>query len=684
MSRVIELRKSKALGALFAGLIGSMLIFALANLFSIRDTARPSKISVFYYDLEGKKLDIPLQLMQLDPGRYRIGANDLQNKELRVQLVSDRKNFPEFLMIRKGSDPLKKSSMASIQVSVLNGPQIEVAGADDSYSKRTFIPLPQTQSQVELTIRPTLGQNPTLPLVIDEIGLYRRIPKVFLGKSQFKLLILSVFAIAATSAMLILRNLNEKLRASLGAIFCFVFAALVHTSMLAVSSDPEYNRDLRVIFASGTLQEPPGTNLNYGLHMASSILQGKGPLIADSPSWCRMPGYGYLLALSGSAFDLLQMAMRALLIQSLFFALSLAFFFWASIKIIPLQASLCTSMIACLINYLPPSLYYLQIETVMPAIVLLVLGTSCLFYNQLRLFGKASFVDHALLHLSFALWFFLRTDILPAWFAMSLFLYVRKASNWKYFFIPFILVSFIAISWGLFKMAYTQEFSMTTNSIGASMMVGLWEIPHDFIWEVADGSYYQWMNDLGFNPCSKAASNFAVQEVIRFLITFPFFAIGLWFHKFFLFISGADSNLFSSHWLRLYLLVVILLSFILKYKEKQTLMLSFLIFFNVPIFFQFFSSCGRFYQAPSICLFAAASSLLFDPEFRQKLIQNKGRVCAVIAFAFIFIQIAPRFDAFLVQNKSLKTYAPFLDPSHSTLNILKKEKEAFADESNPY
>lgn len=338
------------------------------------------------------------------------------------------------------------------------------------------------------------------------------------------------------------------------------------------------------------------------------------------------------------------------------------------------QASLLTSMIACFITYLPPTAYYLQIESIMPAIVLLVLGTSCLFYDQMVRAQKIPLIYHVLLHLSFAIWFFMRTDILPAWGLMSLFLYAKRISDWKYFSLPCILVTCIALPWGLFKMPYTQEFSMTTNSVGASMMVGLWEIPHDFIWEISDESYHEWASNLGLDSNSKSASDFAVHEVIRFWLTFPFYTLGLWFHKFLLFASGSGAITCGSNWLKLYLLAVILLSFFLKHKRAQTFMLSFLVFFNVPIFFQFFSSSGRFYHAPSICLFAAALSLLFDSEFHQKLIKNKKMVCAVIVLTFVFTQIAPQIDAFLIQNKALRSYSPFLDPAHSTLSLYKKEE----------
>lgn len=663
-----EQRKSKSMGVSLACLIGFTFFFALVNLFSIRDSSLPSKITAFCLDSAGKRLDVPLQLMKLSSGRYRIGVDELQNKELRIQLETDS---AQFLMIRKGFDVRKKSSIESVRVSVSNGPTAELTDENFSYSKRLFIPLLQAQSRVELTIRPALGQNETLPLVIDEVGLYQKVPKALFSKTQAKLLSLLILGAIAIAALLIFKNLEEPLRPLFGAVFCFFFACAVHTSILSISCSPEYNRDLKVIFASGTLQEGPGCNLNYGLYMASSILQGKGPLIIDSPPWCRMPGYGYLLALAGPSSNLLKIAIKALALQSLFFAFCAAFFCWASSKIISIYASLLTAMIACFITFLPPSAYYLQIESIMPAVVLLVLAASCLFYDQMRTSKKVPLSYHILLHSSFALWFFMRTDILPAWGLVSLFLYAKRVSDWKYFLLPCALVLSIALPWGFFKWPYIHEFSMTTNSVGSSMMVGLWEIPHDFIWEISDGSFHNWASDLGLDPYSKSTSDFAVREVLRFWLTFPFYTLGLWFHKFLLFASGSGSIDCGSNWLKLYLLAAILLSFVLQHKRTQTFMLSFLVFFNAPIFFQFFSSSGRFYHAPSICLFAAVLGLLFDAEFQQKVMRNKTKVCAVIALAFLFTQIAPKVDALLIRNKALRNYSPFLDPAHSTLNIHK-------------
>ena len=59
-------------------------------------------------------------------------------------------------------------------------------------------------------------------------------------------------------------------------------------------------RDLRVMLASGPVQDGVGANLNYGMYLGSRLLQGEG--VTFGPGWVpweRMPGYGFFGALAG-------------------------------------------------------------------------------------------------------------------------------------------------------------------------------------------------------------------------------------------------------------------------------------------------------------------------------------------------------------------------------------------------
>lgn len=651
------------------GLLIALCIFITAYLYSEifnNPSSVPANISVTCVDSTQQ-----IDMMQLDPSRHRVCVKEFLKGPIKIQFQGHKK--ARFLMIRKGCavNHLSVESVAHLRVSINGSAPMELLGECDSYSKRFFFPLQQAVDPVIITI--DSQDKEARSLVIDEIGLYKEIPKAWISKTQYKFLFLVFLSLIIALEMATFSYIKGKESGLLGAIFCFFLALFIHSAILSVSCSSHWNRDLKITFASGTLQEIPGANLNYGLYMASSILQGKGPLIVDSIPWCRMPGYGYLLALAGHPSNLLQMAVNGIIVQSVFFACCLSFFFYAATRIMPHSAALLTSLIACLIAHAPPHAYYLQIESIMPAVVLLVLGTTCLFCDQKQKTTQIPLMNHLLLHLSFAAWFFLRTDIFPAWIAISLFLYAKKLSHWKYFAIPIALVICISLPWALFKMQYTGEFSMTTNSIGASMMAGMWEIPHAFIWAPNDASYYSWMESLGLNPISKIASNIAVQEVFRFWLTYPIYTFSLLFHKFLLFASNSDSLTYNTgffHWWRFYLLVIIIISFAIKFKRTQTFLLSSLIFFNVPIFFQFYSSTGRFYHAPTICLFAAALPLILNKKFYQKL-QTQWIKCLLLSFlALTFVKGAPLIDDLLIQKKELRYWSFFSEPK-STLSAFR-------------
>src|SRR5690606_25840546 len=95
-------------------------------------------------------------------------------------------------------------------------------------------------------------------------------------------------------------------------ILLFCFAQLIE---LLVTFNPEQFQDLRTYYTSGALREFPGSNLNYGLHMAVNLLQGNGLIVNGAPLWYRMPGYGLLLALSSNRTDFLISALNGALFQ---------------------------------------------------------------------------------------------------------------------------------------------------------------------------------------------------------------------------------------------------------------------------------------------------------------------------------------------------------------------------------
>lgn len=604
--------------------------------------------------------------MELDPGRYRISVNNFSDHQLKIQF--ERPSDAHYLMIRKGFDQITKKSVSSLKISIIGGGSTVVQGDPSKFSERHFIRLNEAIGPLEIAVESLDGAVDTL--VIDEIGLYSDQITSSTSQKNVMILVISILGLIGIIGVVLHRFLDVGQAAIYGSAYVFALAVTFHLALLFVLFSPDWARDLKVSFASGALQEGPGCNFNYGLHMASSILQGKGPLIGDAPPWCRMPGYGFVIALAGSGHDLLQMAMNSVFLQIVFFASSLAFFYWASLRIMtPFSAAVASTVIALM----PARFFQIQIESFMPTIMLLCMGAGCLFAHQYEKQGRIPLRYHLLLHLSFAFWFFLRADVIPAWVIVSLILYGAKRRNWKYLFIPFIFVLSIGLSWAIFKLPYTGEFSMTTESVGFSLMGGLWEIPSKFIWEPTDPSVYNWMHTYYQNPCTKTASNFAVNEVVRFCGTYPFYITSLIWHKFLIFAKEPiAAKLIPVCWLRLCMLMVMATAIITRHRRNLILFLGWPVLLNVPTFFVFFSGEGRFYEAPTISLIIVTIFLLFDPGFYQRIYHRPYRTAFVLIATMGILFFGQTLDDYFIQNDLLRYSAPFLDPSCSTLNVLRE------------
>ena len=460
----------------------------------------------------------------------------------------------------------------------------------------------------------------------------------------------------------------------------FVLFAGIQLLCLLKQFPTDGANNLQALLSNGALKEFPGSNLNYGLHMAANFLNGHGLTINGSPPWHRMPGYGLFVALAGNANSPLTMALNAVLMQLFCMAAALTFFYHCALKIMPKALPLA---LVTIITLLPYSFYYHQIESVMPSIVLVLLALSCIYIKHYN-FKTLTLRHHIMLHSGFALWLLFRPDIIPGWIIVSLLLYCRRLNTLKYLAIPVLMMASIGISWGLYKYTYTQEFSMTTNSFGASLMVGLWEVPHKFIWEISDESFYIWAKEFSTNPStSKATSSLALHEVFNFWLTYPVYFVSMVLHKTIAYITLSGINKFPYNH-ALFLVMILSLSVVLKYKRTQTLLLGWMIPFNVSIFFLTYTSSGRFYSAPNLALLVTASVLLIDTGFLKQLVKMPYRSFTVLLLFSLFYHYAENIDYALIQNDKLRYYAPFLNPEDSTFNIIKPiDKTELAEIVNP-
>ncbi len=637
-----------------------------------------------------EKEQTPVTILSLGNGRFRIGVDKFNGQDIELDVELKEPATPKVLVLRNDS-----ASNLKVAVSGESGePLTESAVALEAGPLRSLIPLPGLLSLQHLKVKISSANKPKepFPLVLKEIGLFKS-DDGLRGDCRFflhyyndrdyynEMLPLILFTFGAAFVLII--PIFGRRSGLYGALF--IVGLTLCTGGLCLRLGYYFN-DLRMTVASGQMQEGAGSNLNYGTCMGSNLLLGNGPvLIPGSPPWHRMPGYAFVTALAGllsfTATDHLLISINTIMLQLLLVALANGFFFWAATRIMRVWVA---AFLGVFFAFLPNQFIFTQIETVMPAVVLYLLGIICLYVAR-KAQDEPILIRHdLLLHSGFALWFFIRPDIVPCWALVSLALHWRKVSR---LFIPLCLFLAIGCSWGIFKYRYTHEFVMSTNSFGASAMVGLLEVPNQFKWELSDGGYWEWMKESGHATTSSADNSYATRQVFRFWLTFPGYMISLLWHRLLNFVYlqswpgwsvnynnlpfiGAMRGTFV--WL---LFGILATSLAIGYKRLQTFLLGSLVLFNLPVFFLVYSSGGRFYNGIGYSLLACTLPLVFEVDFYRQI--GKHRVIAAgICFSLLLASIwGTRLDNYLLKCDRFRYSSPFLDP-HGCESLLKFKGEA--------
>ena len=299
---------------------------------------------------------------------------------------------------------------------------------------------------------------------------------------------------------------------------CFSLCLLDLTTLFS----PFVARDLRSFYANGPLLEPPGANLNGGLHHGMRLLDGHGLTTTDGVvPWERMPGYGLFCAMAGALFghrSLVDLAISTVLLQTLFYSAALGLFAAAAMRLFTPAG---VWAVGILIAWLPKQLGLTQVDAVIAPAALLILAALAIRVARVRRAQAIPIGVDILVHASFALWFVLRPDVLPGWAVVSI---VLHAKQWRRLLIPVTFFLVVGAGWGAYKARYTGEFALTTTSAGASLFCGLFEVPSRFRFAQActDETYFEWIHRAdSVHPQSAAANSFATREVLRFWATYP-------------------------------------------------------------------------------------------------------------------------------------------------------------------
>jgi hypothetical protein len=388
-------------------------------------------------------------------------------------------------------------------------------------------------------------------------------------------------------------------------------------------------------------------------------------------------------AAAGALFGhrtLVDLAVSAVLLQTLFYAAALGVFSAAALQLFTPAAVWAVGM---LIAWLPKQLGLTQVDAIVAPVALLTLAALALRIQRARQAQPVPLVVDLLVHASFALWFVMRPDVLPGWAVVSV---VLHAKHWRRLLVPVALFLLIGGAWGAYKARYTGEFALTTTSAGAALFCGLWEVPSRFRYAMActDETYFDWIHQFTpFQPQSAAANSFATREALRFWLTYPGHVILMVYDKMMQVLNGdlwpgyvtqlqvTVFNVVPRYYVVMSLLTVIAVSVVIGYERTRTLLLGWPLFLDAPLFFVMFASLGRFYSAVGIALLAASVPTLFEPAFYAAISTRKRQTAWVVACAAAFAMSAWPIRAWLLGNDALHYWTPLLDPAASSLAAFK-------------
>lgn len=652
-------------------------------------------------------------------GRHRVGLSEVANATVTVTLTptSDAES-PRFVMLRRGRFPGDvlfsiDGRVPTEEPSTLVGDGLPLVLEDGSEwngpvllgegrwrnGQRVLVPLPDDiDGPITVTLQPLNGLAG--PFVLDEVALFAHRERVIQGLQPWSHLfndfevyyeiLPGLILFTGLLGVFALSRLPVERAQTWGLPFVLAMAASAMTLQLWAAHNPWWGRGLHMTITTGMALEGPGSNLNYGAHMGSNVLQGNGPVVTKGiPPWHRMPGYAYFVAvaglLAGTSTDIARIGFASALLQAAAFVFAVGWFFHNAARAMPPWVALLTSL---LLSLQPCYAMTTQIEGLMPAMAIFLAGAGCR-YVAAAASGSPSTWQVLALHAAFATWFVVRPDVVPGWFAVSALLAGRAWWNgegrlwrsWPVLRHPVVastLFLTIGLSWAFFKLPMTGEFCMTTNSCGASAVCGLWDVPNQWGYTPSDGMYHQWIAGQGFPvTTSKAAGSFATKETVRFWFTYPVYTVSLLWHELLTFVYHHSHPTLSTmvfpfapkayafvNWI---LLGVIAASLLTGYRRTQSLLLGWGVLFNMPLFFLLYSSAGRFYNTTTTFLLAATIPLLMDAGFYRHLARRSNLtalVAGTVTFAALF---GNTLDHAVMKCNRLRYASPLLDPADSKI-----------------
>jgi hypothetical protein len=336
--------------------------------------------------------------------------------------------------------------------------------------------------------------------------------------------------------------------------------------------------------------------------------------------------------------------------------------------------------VGILIALLPKQLLYTEVDSIVAPIALLVLSALLWYFASTDRVGPRPIPIFLLVNAAFALWFVMRTDVLPGWIVVSI---AMAGWRWRGVLVPAVLICAIAVPWGLYKRQYRHEFDFMPTNMGEVLFLSLCEVPGAFPYSCSDGGYFEWAARAGHrDPVTRRASSLATSEVLRHWATYPVhFGFMVWYKL--------RRAVFGESWpgfrtrlnlpyrglvrevgLFAFLLTVLFVSLAVNHQRRRSLLLGWALFLNMPIFFLVFTSTGRFYAAAGVSLLVVSVPLLFERDLYAQVRRHPWRAAAVIAGVLLFTAEGRRVEDVVLAHDALHYWSPVLDPSRSTLRFV--------------
>lgn len=450
---------------------------------------------------------------------------------------------------------------------------------------------------------------------------------------------------------------------------------------LGTMFSPYWSRDIRSMYGAELIASGFNGNLTGGLYEGSRLVQGLGQTTEPGTvPWHRMPGYGWFCALAavlGRTTDVVQIAMVVVVLQVILYAVAIGVFVGVARRAFGVPVA---GLLGMMITLLPKQLNYTQADSVIASVSLLVLSALLVYVASENSHGSAPFRAFVLVNGAFALWFLLRTDVLPGWIVMSVVLAGRR---WWRVGVSLGLIAAIAVPWALYKRQYRHEFNLLPTNTGEVLMLSLCEAPGAFPYECTDNGYFEWARRAGHpDPASQSTSSLATAEVVRHWVTYPVhFAFMVWY-KFRRCVFGESFPGFRTRLNVLYrgvvrevglfaaLATVLAVSLAVNHQRRRSLLLGWALFLNMPIFFLVFDSNGRFYTAAGVSLIVAAVPLLFERGLYSQMHRHRYRTALVVACVGLFVAEGRIVEDWVRANDALHYWAPLLDPNRSTMQFV--------------